>query len=65
MKYNDEIVGNWESALETLEHLEPKKQHGIKLGQNIQFKASALITLNFQKDMGATIRYDFEQVKPV
>ena len=62
MKYTDEIIGDWESALETLEHLEPKKQHGIKLGQNIQFKASALITLNFKKDMNSTIRYDFDKV---
>ena len=65
MKYTDEITGDWESALETLEHLEPKKQHGIKLGQDIQFKASALITLNFKKDMNSIISYDFDQVTPI
>ena len=65
MKYTEKINGEWESVLETLEHLEPKKQHGIKLGQDIQFKANALITLNFQKDTGATIKYDFDNVKPI
>ena len=65
MKYSHEIEGTWESELDTLELLEPKKQHGIKLGQDIQFKANAIITLNFKKDTVAICRYDFDNVKPI
>jgi len=65
MKYTDETIGNWESALDALEQLEPTKQHGVKIGQNIQFKASALITVNFEKDTGAVIKYDFDNIKPI
>ncbi len=67
MKYTDEISGSWESVLETLEILEPNTQHKIKLGQDIQFKASSvLITVNFQEDRTeGTIRYEFDNVKPI
>jgi len=64
MKYIEEITGDYESVMTTLERLEPKEEHKIKLGKDIQFKAVGLIKLNFKKDYNATVTFEFDNPKP-